>query len=557
MKKENSLGNWSLPFRHALIKGVGFTTEQLQRPTIGVLNGWGEINPAAGHLDRLTKLIKAGIEASGGMPMEFALSSLCGGMAGGGRGSSYSLAYRDLAADFIELVAEENFFDGLVFTTVCDDVVPAHLMAAARLNIPSIIVLGGYMPPRIHKGKVCYVQHVGTGYGEVQKGRMSQAEFEQLADVACGNWGACPIMGTGNTMGAIAETLGMTLPGNATVSGADPAIGRTAYRAGVQVMDLLARGLKPSDILTTESFENAIRVFLAVGGSTNALIHLPAIAGELGMELPLSRFDSLSRETPFLCNVKPSGKHTMKELDEAGGLRALLREMGPILHTGAMTVTGQTLGENVAAAEVLAPDVIYPLTEPISKEGGVAILRGTLAPEGAVVKVAGLGSDASSKRGPARVFDSEQEACEKLLQGAVHPEDMVVIRHVGPKGDPGMRITARFLWLLSGMDLGTSVTLISDGRFSGTNKGWAIGHISPEAAVGGPIALVHDGDTIEVNIRERRVDLHVPKEELKRRLQTWTPPPVKNTKGLLARISTTMLPVEKGAVLQRNFQTLP
>jgi dihydroxy-acid dehydratase len=369
MKREEELEDYSLPFRHALMKGVGFTKKQLQKPLIGVLNSWGEINPAAGHLDRLTKMVKAGIESAGGTPMEFAISSLCGGMAGGGRGSSYSLAYRDVVADLVELFAEENFFDGIVFTSVCDDVVPAHLMAAARLNLPSILLLGGYMETKAYKGKVRYVQQVGSGYGEVKKGSMSQEEFDELAEMSCGNWGACPIMGTGNTMGAIAETLGMTLTGNATVSGSDPLIGRLAYQTGVQLMSLIKEGVKPADLLTMEGFENAIRVFLALGGSTNALIHIPAIAGEVEIKIPLSLFDSLSRETPFLCNVKPSGKYLMKKFDEAGGLPALLKELSPLLHCETRTVTGKTLGENIKDAEVFDREVIFPLSAPIAKEG--------------------------------------------------------------------------------------------------------------------------------------------------------------------------------------------
>jgi dihydroxy-acid dehydratase len=554
MKRERELEAYSLPFRHALMKGVGFTKRQLRKPLIGVLNSWGEINPAAGHLDRLTKMVKAGIESAGGTPMEFAISSLCGGMAGGGRGSSYSLAYRDVVADLVELFVEENFFDGIVFTSVCDDVVPAHLMAAARLNLPAILLLGGYMETKTYKGKARYVQQVGSGYGEVQKGSMSQEEFDDLAEMSCGNWGACPIMGTGNTMGAIAETLGMTLPGNATVSGADPLIGRLAYQAGEQIISLIKEGIKPTDILSMRSFENAIRVFLALGGSTNALIHLPAIAAEREIEIPLSLFDSLSRETPFLCNVKPSGKYLMKEFDEAGGLPALLKELSPLLHCETRTVTEKTLGENVKDSEVFNRNVIFPLSAPIDEEGGVAILRGSLAPEGAVVKVSGLSKEELTKKGPARVFESEGEACEHLLKGEIHPGDMVILRYVGPKGDPGMRISgARFLWLLSGMNLDTSVTLISDGRFSGTNKGGAVGHISPEAMTGGPIAVVQNGDRIEMDIRERRLDLVVPEEEIKRRLKSWRPPQRTFKKGLLARISKTMLPIEKGAILQRDF----
>lgn len=554
MKKEQDLSEWSLPFRHALLKGVGYTREQVQRPFIGVLNGWGEINPAAGHLDALAKLVKAGVTSAGGTPVEFSLSSLCGGMAGGGRGSSYSLAYRDVTADFVELIAQENFFDGLVFTTVCDDVVPAHLMAAARIDIPSIIVLGGYMTPKIFKGQTCDAQMVGKAYSKLKKGVISAEEFEEMSDVACGNWGACPVMGTGNTMGAIAETLGMTLTGNSSLSGGDPGLRRMAYQAGVQVMSLVKNQTTPGRIITEKSLENAIRVFLAVGGSTNAMIHIPAIAYECGMETPLSLFDSLSRETPFICNVEPSGKHTMKEFDEAGGLPTLLRELSPLLHTDVLTVTGKTLGENLQRADVFDRDVIFPLYSPLSPEGGVAVLYGSLAPNGAIVKTSGLIESDKKKKGPAKVFDSEQNACETLLKGGIEPGDMVVIRYVGPKGDPGMRITARFLWLLAGLKMDTSVTLVTDGRVSGTNQGGTVCHLSPEAAAGGPIALVQDGDFINLDILERKIELEVAPDELNKRREDWNPPPAKFKKGLLARISTTMLPVERGAVLQRKFK---
>ena len=553
MKRENILDAASLSHRHAKLKGLGYTTEQIEKPLIGVLNSWGEINPGAGHLDRLAKMVKSGIESGGGTPMEFAISSLCTGMPAGSRGGSYSLAYRDIVADFVEIVAEENFFDGIVFTSVCDDVVPAHLMAAARLDLPSIILLGGYMLPKIYKGQVRYAQQVGSLYAEMKKGIVSENEFANIVDIACGNWGACPVMGTGNTMGAVAETLGMTLPGNSTVSGADPMLGRLAYQTGVQVVSLVKKGTKPSDILTMKSFENAIRVVMALGGSTNALIHIPAIAAELEMEINLSLFDSLSRQVPFICNVKPSGKYTMKKFDEAGGLPALLKELTPLLHPGTITVTGKTLLENVQDAEVFDRDIIFSLAAPLAKEGGVAILRGNLASNGAVIKIAGLNKEDLKKRGPAKVFDSEGEACESLLNGKIDEGDMVVIRYLGPKGDPGMRITSKFLWLLSGMKLDRSVTLISDGRFSGTNLGGAIGHVSPEAAEGGAIAIIRDGDIIEMDIPGRIVTLQIPEEEMKRRLDSWKPPQRKFKNGLLARISTTMLSIEKGAILQRDF----
>ncbi|NNG01163.1 MAG: dihydroxy-acid dehydratase [Desulfobacteraceae bacterium] len=553
MKRENIINKWSIPHRHAFMKGTGYSDEQIKKPLIGVLNAWGEINPAAGNLGHLTERIKSGVEASGGTPMEFCISSMCIGMAGGSRGASYGLAYRDIVADYIEIISESNLFDGLIITSVCDDVVPAHLMAAARLNLPTILVLGGYMPPRMHKGKLRYAAQIGSAYGELQKGTISQAEYKELEDIVCGNSGACPIMGTANTMGAIAETLGMTLPGNSTMSGVDPSIGRLAYDAGSQIVHLVDEGIRSADLMTEESFKNAIRVFLALGGSTNALIHLPAVAYEIGLPLPLTLFDSLSKQTPYLCDIKPCGQYTMKEFDEAGGLPALINEMLPVLNGETLTVTGKTLAENNKNAKVLNPDIIHSLSGPIMKEGGVAILSGTLAPNGAVVKVSGVAKGRLTKKGPAKVFDSEKQACDSLLNNEINPGDIVVIRYVGPKGDPGMRITARFSWILSGMNLSDDIVMITDGRFSGTNEGGAIGHVSPEASVGGPIALVQNGDMIEVNIPNRKVDLLVAEKELERRRSLWRPQKDRYRKGLLSRISGTILPVEDGAVLKRHF----
>lgn len=354
-------------------------------------------------------------------------------------------------------------------------------------------------------------------------------------------------------MGVIAETLGITLPGNSTISGSDPMLGRLAYQTGVQIVSLIKKGIKPVDLFTLESFENAIRVLLALGGSPNALIHIPAIAAELDIEIPLSLFDSLSRATPFLCNVKPSGKFLMKEFDEAGGLPALLKELSPLLHPETITVTGKNLLENIKKSKVFNRDVIYPLSSPISKDGGIAILKGNLAPNGSVVKISGLSTGELIKKGPAKVFDSEKDACNSLLEGKINPGDMIVIRYIGPKGGPGMRTAARILWFLSGMNLDSKVTVISDGRFSGTNKGGAVGHVSPEAAEGGMIALVRNGDMIEVNIPERKLELLVPYDEVQKRRHTWKPPQLKIERGLLARISKTMLSGEKGAILQRDF----
>jgi len=548
-KRESVLPEYNLPLRRALLKGTGFNDLRIRKPLIGVVNSWGENNPAAKHISALAKAVKEGIEAGGGTPMEFCISSLCGGMAGGGPGARYALGYRDVVAAFIEIIAEANYMDALVLLPVCDDVVPAHLMAAARLNLPSILVLGGYMPSVHHEGLDICALDVSFKYGEKERGEVSDEEYLYYENNSCQGFGACPWMGTGNTMGAIAETLGMALPGNSTTCGTDPKLLRLAYQAGMQIVDLLGKDIRPSHIMTKEAIHNAVKVCSAIGGSSNAVLHVPAIAQEVDVEFGIDLFDRYSMEVPQICNVKPTGKYLLKDLDEAGGLPAVLKELGPLLNLGALTVNGRTLGENIREAKVLNREVIFPLSKPFKQMSGIVILKGSLAPRGAIVKLSGVPKELQTYRGRAKVFNSEVEATNALLKEEIDSGEVVVIRYLGPRGDPGMRVCARFLWILSSMP-SKRVALITDGRFSGTNKGLGIGHVSPEAAVGGPIALVKDDDLIAIDIPNRKLNIEISDEEMKQRREDWKAPPPKGRKGYLALMEKLMQPPEKGATLK-------
>lgn len=548
-KKEAVLPEHSLPLRRALLKGLGFTDQRINRPLVGVVNSWGENNPAARHIDGLAKVVKEGIDTGGATPMEFCISSLCGGMAGGGPGARYALSYRDIVAAFIEIMSEVNYLDALVLLPVCDDVVPAHLMAAARLNLPSILVLGGYMPSVHHNGLEICAFDVSSKYAEWKSGKVSDEEYFYYEDSSCQGFGSCPWMGTGNTMGAIAEALGMALPGNSTTCGSDPKLLRIAYEAGRQIVNLVETDIKPSRVMTKDAIHNAVKVCSALGGSSNAILHMPAIAEEADVEFNIDLFDRYSMEVPQICNVKPTGKYLLKDLDEAGGLPAVLKELAPLLNLDVLTITGRTLRENISSAKVLNREVIYPLSQPFKQMSGIVILKGNLAPRGAIVKLSGVAKELHTYRGRARVFNSEVEATNALLKGEINSGDVVVIRYLGPRGDPGMRVCARFLWILSSMPT-KRVALVTDGRFSGTNKGLGIGHVSPEAAVGGPIALVKDNDIIEIDIPNRRLNIEISDEEIKRRKDVWKAPSPKAGKGYLTLMERLMQPPEKGATLK-------
>ena len=548
-KRDSHLPDEALVERGQMLRGVGYGEEAISRPQVGVASSWGEINPAAVHLDRVVEAVKAGVWSAGGTPREFVISSICTSMAGQ---DNYHLPHRDLVAGYIETVAQTNLLDAMVFVPVCDDVVPGHLMAAARLNLPSVFVTGGYMQLNRHHGEPLDPLDVAPRHYEAYRaGEMGEDEFRRVLDRGCPGIGACPVMGTANTMAAMAEALGMSLPGNTTMPGADSALMRLAFQSGERVVELLKADVRPANILTPEAFENAIRVLMALGGSTNAVLHLQAIAAELDLQIPATTFNRLSAETPFLCDVAPSGpsRHFISDLDEAGGLPAVMKELQPLLAVDCMTVTGKTLGENLELAMQGDRRVIRSIEAPLSRDGGLIFLQGNLAPGGALIKKSAVPAAMLCHQGPARIFATEEEACDVLHRDELDAGDVVVVRYRGPRGDPGMRLLQRFLWLLEAKGLHDRIAFLTDGRISGTNKGCAVVHIAPEAAVGGPIALIQEGDRIEIDVVRQRLTLLVPDEELAERKRNWRPPTQEIRKGYLAIYARTAKSAESGAGL--------
>jgi dihydroxy-acid dehydratase len=538
-------------FRRALFRGAGFSGEALDRPLIGVVNSWGEISPATKHMQALTQAAKEGVKSAGGTPVEFVLSGLCDGTCAGAPGANiYNMAWRDIAVAYIETVTEANQFDALVFLPVCDEVVPAHLMAAARLNLPSILICGGTMLPARLGDRDFWAGDATAAFADWKSGKIPEEAYRQVEEKCCRGAGACGVMGTGNTMQAFAEAIGMTLPGNGTVAGVDPVLERMAFQSGVQVMNLWQRVLRPREIMTLPAFENAIRVILTMGGSTCALFHTIALAHETEIPLDLSLFEKMSRSTPFICNVQPSGSYPVKGLDEAGGIPAVMKELSPLLSLDILTVTGKTLRENIKSARILNGEIIRPLDRPLHREGGIAVLRGSLAPESAIVKHVAVLPEMQAHRGPAKVFDSEDAAGVAILEGKIVPGDIVVVRYAGPKGGPGMPCLYGSLWLLKAKGLEGSVALVTDGRLSGTIRGAAIGHVSPEAAAGGPIALLRDGDPIGIDIPLRKLDLLLPEKEMQARRSHWRPPAPRIKKGFMALYSKIVSSTHEGAYIR-------
>ncbi|MBW2369848.1 MAG: dihydroxy-acid dehydratase [Deltaproteobacteria bacterium] len=550
MKKQDShLPDYALMERQTLTRGVGYTDEAIERPQIGVVSSWGEVNPASIHLDRVTQSVKAGIWASGGTPREFVISSICTSMAGH---DNYHLPHRDLVAGYIETVAMTNLFDAMVFVPVCDDVIPAHLMAAARLDIPSVVVTGGYMQLNRYKGEVLDPLAVAPKhFFDFKEEKISEDAFCQIKDRGCPGSGACPVMGTANTMACLTEALGMSLPWNATIPGADSRLTRLAFQAGKQVVALHENGTKPSDIMTLDAFKNAIRILMAIGGSTNGVLHLQAIAEELDMTVSLEAFNEAGKETPLICDIAPSGtgKYLMRDFDEVGGLPVVQKELQSLMATDVMTVTGKSLAETLKQAPAADGKVVYPLAKPLSKAGGLIFLRGNLAPGGGLIKISAVPSEMHHHKGPARLFPNEDAACDALHSGDLKPGDVVVVRYKGPRGDPGMMLLQRFLWQLANKGLHNRIAFITDARFSGTNKGCAVAHITPEAAAGGPLAVVQEGDAIEIDIPNEKLNLLISDEDLKERLAAWTPPEPKVKKGYLSIYAKMANTAEKGAAL--------
>ncbi len=522
----------------ALLKAVGVTDRDMDKPFIAVVNSYTTVVPGHMHLNRIADEVKAGIRSAGGIPFEFNTIAVCDGIAMGHGGMRYSLPSREVIADSVEIMVQAHRFDGMVLVTNCDKVTPGMLIAAARLNVPSIVVTGGPMLTGILNGKRVSFASISEAVGKVVAGEMSEEELKRLEDAACPGCGSCSGMFTANTMACITEALGMSLPGCATALAVSASKLSIARESGERILELLLEDLKPSDIMTAKAFENAIAVDMALGGSTNAVLHLSAIAGETGIPLPLSLFDEMGRRVPHLCNMIPSGPYALENLDAAGGIPALMKELSSLLHLDAVTVTGETVEKSIEGAKVLNEEVIRPLANPVHKEGGIAVLRGNLAPEGSVVKTAAVSPGMLVHKGPARVFDSEEEAMEAIVGRKIERGDVVVIRYEGPKGGPGMREMLAPTATISGMGLSESVALVTDGRFSGATRGPCIGHVSPEAAKGGPIAALRNGDLIEINIPKRILRAELKDEEIKNRLRSWKPKAPKVKRGYLVRYSS-------------------
>lgn len=533
----------------SLFNAMGFGPEDLKKPLIGICNSFNEVIPGHIHLREITEAAKLGVAAAGGTPMEFPAIGVCDGIAMGHTGMKFSLASRELIADSIEAVATATGFDGLVLIPNCDKVVPGMLMAAARLNIPCVVVSGGPMLPGRYNGRDISVSQSFEAAGEFAAGKISKADMTAIEAAACPGCGSCAGLFTANTMNCLTEALGMGLPGNGTIPAAYTGARRQlAKRAGQVIMNLIEKDIKPRDILTEKAFENAITVDMGIGGSTNTVLHLTAIAHEAGIELPAAKFDEISRRTPYIAKLSPAGTHHMIDLNEAGGINAVMKELSKkgVIHTDAMTVVG-TVEEKIANARTLRPDVIRTVEDPYRKEGGLAILSGNLCPENAVVKASAVAEDMLVYSGKAKCFSSEESAVNAIMEGQIVEGDVVVIRYEGPKGGPGMQEMLNPTAVISGR--GLKVGLITDGRFSGASRGACIGHVSPEAMAGGPIALIEDGDIIDIDIPNRKLKLRVSDEELAKRKAAWVKPEPKIKTGYLSRYAKLTTSASKGAVV--------
>jgi len=533
----------------SLFNANGFGAEELSRPLIGVCNSFNEIIPGHMHLKSITEAAKLGVAAAGGTPIEFPAIAVCDGIAMGHTGMKYSLASRELIADSIEAVTMASGFDGLILIPNCDKVVPGMLMAAARLNIPSVIVSGGPMLAGRFHGRDVSVSQCFEAAGKFAAGQMSQEEMTELESKACPGCGSCAGLFTANTMNCLSEALGMALPGNGTIPAAyNGARLILAKRAGKVLMNLIEKQILPRDILTRKAFENAITVDMGIGGSSNTVLHLTAIAHECGIEIPAQLFDEISARTPYITKLSPAGTHHMQDLEEAGGITAVMHELSKknLLHLDALTVTG-TMAERIAGAEIERPDVIHSVDNPYRATGGIAILRGNICPDCAVVKASAVSEDMLVYKGKAKCYDSEETAINAIMAGEIHDGDVVVIRYEGPKGGPGMQEMLNPTAAITGA--GLKVGLITDGRFSGASQGACIGHISPEAMEGGPIALIEDGDIISIDIPNRKLELELSDEELAKRRAAWTKPEPKIKTGYLARYAKLTTSASTGAVV--------
>lgn len=534
----------------AHLKGMGADTEDFGKPFIGIVNSYNEMHPGHIHFRRVVDRIRDGVHQAGGVPYEFGCLALCDSFSQGHEGMCYVLPSREIICDTIEITAQAQQLDGLVFLAGCDKIVPAMLMAMMRINLPSIMVTGGPMLPGRHKGKNCATYELKEAAGRFKMGDIDKAEFMLMEDRLSPGPGSCSMMGTANSMSVAAEAMGVTLPGSATTHAVMGQKLRDAKTSGKRVVALVDQGIKPLDIVTQASFNNCMKVLLAVGGSTNSSLHMPAIAHEAGLKLTLEDIDSLSRETPYLVKAKPSGSHTLLDLDDAGGIQAVMKELRPLLDTKVKNILGETLSQRLDIAVNRDEKVIRPLGKPYSNQGGLAVLKGNLAPLGSVVKQSGVIEKMLVHSGPARCFSSEEQAVEATLGGEVIAGDVVVIRYEGPRGGPGMREMLTATSALVGMGLSDSVALITDGRFSGSTHGPCVGHISPEAAAGGPLAALRDGDIIHLDIPQRRLCMDLTPEQIEKRLQENPPLKKKQHGGVLGRYARCVSSAHKGAILE-------
>jgi dihydroxy-acid dehydratase len=539
----------------SLMKALGLTDREISQPIIGIANAANELIPGHMHLDTLVAAVKTGISMAGGTPMEFSTIGVCDGIAMNHAGMHYSLASRELIADSIEVTAMAHPFDAIVMVPNCDKIVPGMLMAAARLNIPAIFISGGPMlagrDPKDQTKKIDLVS-VFEAVGAVRAGRMNEADLAEVEDCACPTCGSCAGMFTANSMNCLTEAIGMALPGNGTIPAPMSRRIRLAKQTGVQIMALLEKNITPDKIMTPEAFLNALTVDMALGCSTNTVLHLTAIAHEAGIPLDLSLINQVSKKTPHICSLSPGGPDHIQDLDLAGGIQAVMKALSDhqMLDGTCLTSTGQPLGENLKTIVVKDAKVIRPVTDPFHKHGGLAVLFGNLAPDGCVVKQSAVVEEMLVHQGPARVFDSEEAATEAILEGRINRGDVVVIRYEGPSGGPGMREMLTPTSAIAGMGLGASCALITDGRFSGGTKGACIGHVSPEAATGGPICAVAENDIITIDIPAKTINLAVPEKEMQQRLARWVKPKPKITKGYMARYARQVSSAAQGAIIQ-------
>jgi len=552
MQSDNMKSGMQQAPARSLLNALGLTSEEIKKPIVGIVSSYNEIVPGHMNLDKITQAVKLGVAEAGGVPIMFPAIAVCDGIAMGHVGMKYSLVTRDLIADSTEAMAIAHQFDALVMIPNCDKNVPGLLMAAARVNVPTVFVSGGPMLAGHVKGRKRSLSSMFEAVGEFNSGKINEEEFCEFENKVCPTCGSCSGMYTANSMNCLTEALGMGLPGNGTIPAVYSERLKLAKRAGYAVMEMLKKDIRPRDIMTKEAILNALTVDMALGCSTNSMLHLPAIAHEVGFDFDIAFANPISEKTPNLCHLAPAGPTYMEDLNEAGGVYAVIKELLDIglINGDCMTVTGKTIGEAVANSYNRDPEVIRTVDNAYSKTGGLAVLKGNLAPDGSVVKRSAVVPEMMEHEGPARVFDSEEDAIEAILGGKIVDGDVVVIRYEGPKGGPGMREMLNPTSAIAGMGLGSTVALITDGRFSGASRGASIGHVSPEAAVGGPIALVEEGDIIKINIPEMKLELDVSDEVLEERRKNWTPREPKVTTGYLARYAQMVTSGNRGAILE-------